>query len=122
MRNRIVYFLVLFLLIFGISCTKKNKQNSQETIVDCQQNNYGIVTITFTDNTVEHLVKITYSNKTFREKRIPIGVVEDTLRIKPDNLYYLNFSSLDTYDKVIENIEDHESIVSCQKYTVGVSF
>jgi hypothetical protein len=117
------YFLFFIVFSFTISACKKEKNEPTPITVtpDCQTNNYGIIKVTFTDNTVAHSVIVTYPNQSFREKIIGIGTLEDTVRVKTGN-FTMAFASLTTLGLAIEQSVTSNSVTSCQEYTIGVSF
>lgn len=115
----------LFLIVFAftfLACKKEKETPTSVTITpDCQTNNYGIIKVTFTDNTVAHSVILTYPDQSFREKIIGIGTLEDTVRVKTGN-FVMSLASLTTLGLVIEQMSTSDHVNVCQEYTIGVSF
>ncbi len=93
--------IVILIIFLNISCSK----NDEEIIVkDCEKNDYGIVTINYSSNSVKHSIIITPNgSNTFREKISATGVVKDTLHLKTGS-YSLSISSLNASNQVIDQL------------------
>lgn len=115
--------LIFIVLGFAFLACKKEKNEPAPVAInpDCQTNNYGIINVTFTDNTVAHSVIVSYPDLSFREKIIGIGTIADTLRVKTGD-FTMSFSSLTNMGLVIDNSVSSNQITTCQEYTIGVSF
>ena len=93
--------IVILLIIINFGCSKKD----EDIIVkDCEKNNYGIVTINYSSNSVKHSVVITANaNSTFREKISAIGVIKDTIHLKT-GAYSLSISSINNANEAIDQL------------------
>ena len=100
MKTNFKKSLIVFLLItINFGCSKKDEEITEK---DCEVNDYGIVSINYSSNSVKHSVIITTSGtSTFREKISAIGVVQDTIHLRP-GAYSLSISSLNNANEVID--------------------
>ena len=113
MKNIIGFILVLFAISI-IGC-KKSK-------MDCEENNYGILKITYGLSSYRHSTIATLSGTAiFREKISAIGLTSDTLHLSPGT-YLLNISSIDADGAAIETQNGSKVITQCDESSTSVSF
>ena len=113
MKNAIGFILVLF--VISISGCVKSKP-------DCEENNYGILKITYGLSSYRHSVVVTYPGSlSGREKITAIGVTSDTLHLPPAT-YPLNISSIDGGGAAIDTQNGSGTIRQCDETLITVSF
>lgn len=104
------------LLIIQASCKREPE------IPDCQINNYGIVTIVFSDASVKHSIIVTTPGTTrFREKILPKGKMSDTLNLKPDT-WPVTISSLNSQGQAVDQTNRSYTTTQCSKEESSVPF
>jgi hypothetical protein len=113
MKKTIV--LALVLVVISISGCKKSK-------ADCEENNYGVMKVTYGLSTDRHSIVITAPNPgENREKITAIGVTSDTLHLAPAT-YTLSISSINGSGLAIESKDGSATITQCNENSTSVSF
>ncbi len=111
--------IVILFIFLNISCSKKD----EEIIVkDCKKNDYGIVTINYSSNTVRHSALITLSGTTIgRDKISAIGVVKDTLHLKTGT-YFISIASINAQNQSLEELSFSVTTTKCSERVIDVNF
>jgi hypothetical protein len=107
--------LILLAFVISIADCKKDKP-------DCEENNYGILKITYGLSSYRHSVLVTHTGTTyFREKITAIGVSSDTLHLAPET-YSVAISSINASGLAIDTQNGSNAITQCKESLATVSF
>lgn len=115
--------LAFSLLIFFADCKKKTT-NDNNTVKDCEKNNYGVVTVNFGATTHIHSILVTFPGTSIsHEKIVPKGQSSDTLQLKPNSSAYpISISSLDSVGAAIDQSNKTATVSKCSAETFSVPF
>lgn len=107
--------LTLILVAISFSGCKKTK-------ADCEENNYGVLKISYGLSTYKHIViansPISNQNKI---KISAIGITSDTLHLPPAT-YTLNISSINANGEATDSQNGSAAITQCNETLTSVSF
>jgi hypothetical protein len=99
--------------------------NKDEEVItrDCEQNDYGIVTVNYTSGSVQHAIDITTNGSgVVRTKITAAGVLKDTLHLKT-NTYVLSIASVNSAGLVIDQFPVVNVTTSkCSERTIDTIF
>jgi hypothetical protein len=114
------YLLILSALFLGFSACKKKA----EEIKDCEKNNYGVVTVTFTSTANRHSILINYPGTAYsRDEIVPKGQASDTVHLPPNTVpYSFSISSLDDGGAAIDQSNKTSTVSKCSEATLSVNF
>jgi hypothetical protein len=107
--------LFLLLVVISFSGCKKSK-------ADCEENNYGVVTLTYGSTPNIHQIIVTFPNLIqSRVKSTAYGISNDTLHLAPAT-YTLSIASVNISAQVIDSKEVSATITQCGENSISVSF
>jgi len=113
MKKIIGLFLLLVIVSFP-GCKK--------SIPDCEENNYGILKMSYVAGSYRHSVVVTGANPgMFREKITAIGVASDTLHLRPAT-YNLSVAVIDANGLALNLQSGNAVITLCNESPASVSF
>jgi hypothetical protein len=107
----------LFLLFSIISFTGCKKSKA-----DCEENNYGVLKVSYGLSTYRHSIVITAPNPgENREKITALGISSDTLHLAPAT-YTVSIASINGSGLAIESKDGSTTISQCGENSISVSF
>ena len=117
LKNTMLFYVFLTLII---SCSSDDKQ---ESIKDCETNNFGVLTVNFGSTETKHGILITnFGTSQSRDKIVPAGKSQDTIHLKTGT-YNIEISSLNDQNQALDSqMLQNYSISKCDEKSSNVNF